>query len=123
LIQSFVVKMNFEMRLTEKPFNRIKKGLKVIEVRLYDDKLKKIKIGDTITFFEMPELKEFVKVKIIGLSRFKSFKEFFSFFGTEPFGHPKDITVEKQVLDMRKYYSEENEKKFGVLGIKFKLLL
>jgi len=33
------------------------------------------------------------------------------------------MTVEEQVLGMRDAYSEEDEKKFGVLGIHIKLIL
>ena len=43
--------MNHTMKLTKDPFERIAKGKKVIKVRPFDDKRKKIKLGDTITFF------------------------------------------------------------------------
>ena len=40
--------MIHKMKLNESPFERIKDGTKTIEFRLYDDKRKKVKIGDEI---------------------------------------------------------------------------
>ena len=42
--------MTHEMKLQEVPFKMIKKGIKTIEMRLYDEKRKKISIGDSIHF-------------------------------------------------------------------------
>ncbi len=114
--------MNHTMKLTSDPFERIAKDIKLIEVRLFDDKKKKIEIGDTITFIELSNLKKFVKVEVIGLSKFNDFKTLFSVFGTNPFGHKKSTSINEQVKSMSKVYSKENEKKFGVLGIHIKLI-
>lgn len=114
--------MNYTMKLTADPFERIRSGRKTIEVRLYDEKRKEISLGDTISFLKLPDLSETVETKVVGLSRFKSFRDLYSVFGTEPFGHQPDMTVEEQVLGMRDAYSEEQEKKFGVLGLHLQLL-
>lgn len=37
-------------------------------------KEKKIKLGDIITFFKLPNLKKSIKTEVIGLSKFKDFK-------------------------------------------------
>ena len=105
------------MKLTADPFERIEKGTKVIEVRLFDDKRKAVGLGDSITFFKLPKLEETLRTEVTGLSRFNSFKELFTVFGTKPFGHPENMTIAEQVLGMRDVYSEEKEKRFGVLGI------
>jgi ASC-1-like (ASCH) protein len=114
--------MHHEMSLYEIPFERIKKGKKDIEVRLYDEKRKKVQLGDTITFAKLPERQEEVTVEVIGLFRFKSFRDLFKTFDKSRFGHPTDYTIENQVNGMRDAYSEEEEKKYGVLGIYIKLL-
>lgn len=115
--------MNHTMKLTSDPFERIAKGKKIIEARLFDDKRKKIKLGDNITFFELPNLKKSVKTEVIGLSKFNDFKTLFEIFGTKPFGHPKDMLVDEQVKGMMEVYSKEDEKTFGVLGIHIRLVL
>ena len=38
------------MKLNKEPFEKIKSGEKTIELRLYDEKRRKIKAGDTICF-------------------------------------------------------------------------
>jgi len=114
--------MNHAMKLTSDSFERIIKGKKVIEVRLFDNKRKQIKIRDTITFLELPNLKNFVKTQVIGLSRFNDFRTLFSIFRTSPFGHPKNMLVDEQIAGMREVYSKEDEKRFGVLGIHIKLI-
>ena len=42
--------MKHEMKLALEPFDMIADGRKTIELRLYDDKRKKIKLGDEIQF-------------------------------------------------------------------------
>lgn len=109
------------MKLTSEPFERIKNGSKVIEVRLFDEKRRTIELGDKIKFTKLPELVETLDTEVIGLSRFKSFKDFFLFFGKRPFGHPEDMTLEDQIEGMREIYSKEKENEFGVMGIHIKL--
>ena len=48
--------MEHILKLKPKYFNYINRGTKRIELRLYDEKRKKINIGDTIIFQKEPEL-------------------------------------------------------------------
>jgi len=105
------------MKLYEKHFNNIKNKNKRIEVRLFDDKRQKLKVGDMITFIKLPDKDEKITVKVKGLSIFGNFYDFYSTFDAELFAHPKDITVEEQIERERAIYSEADEKKHGVLGI------
>jgi ASC-1-like (ASCH) protein len=114
--------MEYEMKLSDKPFEKIKSGKKKIEVRLCDEKRRKINIGDIITFYKLPDKKEFVKVKVIGLSRFSSFKNLYAIFDKSLFDHPPEITLEEQIGGDREIYSIEREKEFGVLGIHIVLI-
>ena len=50
--------MRHTMKLKEDPFERMKNGTKTIEFRLYDEKRRKIKVGDEIEFFKLPKLQE-----------------------------------------------------------------
>jgi len=114
--------MNHEMSLREIPFDRIKSGRKVIEVRLFDEKRQKVQIGDTITFSKVDHEDETITVEVIGLSRFKNFRDFYSAFDKSKFGHSEQDTLEDQIRRERGFYSEEKEKKYGVLGIHIKLI-
>ena len=50
--------MLHKMKLKESPFERIKNETKTVEFRLYDEKRRKIKIGDKIEFSKLPDLQE-----------------------------------------------------------------
>lgn len=58
--------MEHNMGLFEIPFNSIKSGKKTVEVRLYDNKRRKVKLGDTIKFTKVPESDETITVEVTG---------------------------------------------------------
>ena len=57
--------MVFDMKLMESPFERIRNGSKVVEIRINDEKRQKVKIGDKILFSKLPDLKEKLEVEVI----------------------------------------------------------
>ena len=104
------------MKLLEKPFNDIINGDKDIEFRLFDDKRKKIKIGDTVEFSKLPDLKEKLNVEVIDLYQYQTFRELFSFLGYE------GEKLEAAVAGMYSIYTSQQEYENGVLGLKIKKL-
>ena len=117
--------MIHDMRLTPEPFDKIKARNKTIEIRLYDEKRQKVKMGDIIVFHKLPENTETIKVEVVGLSIFKSFRELFSNFDKSQFGHDQSLSINGEIQMQREHYSEEEEeeeKKYGVIGIHIKLL-
>ena len=108
--------MLHKMKLKESPFERIKDGSKTIEFRLYDEKRSKIKIGDQIEFSKLPDLEEKILVDVLDLYREESFEKLFR----------KLIDDEKEVKRktqaMKEFYSDDEEKKYGVVGIKISLI-
>lgn len=103
-----------EMKLYSNPFELIKNGKKRIEIRLYDEKRKLIKINDIIKFKNI-DTNEIIKTKVVNIYNFNSFKELFSRFNKNDLG-VDDYNV------MYNYYSEEEEKKYGVVGIQIELI-
>ena len=65
-----------KMRLINDAFERMKKGIKTVEIRLYDEKRQLIKPGDIIEFTNL-DTGELLRVKVIKLHLFDSFKELF----------------------------------------------
>ena len=112
--------MIHEMRLTEKPFNNILKGEKKYELRLYDEKRSKINPGDYIVFHKTTNYDEIIKVKVIGLLRYASFEDLFKDLDYNLIG-PSD-SLESKINHIRDFYSEEEEKQYGVLAIRVKLV-
>lgn len=70
--------MIHEMKLNDKPFNDIKTGKKKFELRLYDDKRKKINLGDTIIFRNTTNMEDTISVTVIALLQYPSFADFFN---------------------------------------------
>ena len=108
--------MIHKMKLNESPFERIKNGTKTIEFRLYDEKRRKIKIGDKIEFSKLPDLQEVILVDVIDLYREESFEKLFKKLYTN------EEEIKSKTKSMYNFYSPEKEKEYGVLGIKISLL-
>ena len=106
--------MIYRMKLQNEPFKQIKKEIKKIEIRLNDEKRKIFEINDYIEFTNITTL-EIMFVKITNLCHFESFEDLFNYFDKSTLGCGS-------YEEMYKYYSKEEEKKYGVLGIEIKVL-
>ena len=106
--------MIYRMKLQNEPFKQIKKEIKKIEIRLNDEKRKIFEINDYIEFTNITTL-EIMFVKITNLCHFESFEDLFNNFDNSILGCGS-------YEEMYKYYSKEEEKKYGVLGIEIKVL-
>lgn len=106
-------------KLHTQPFNSIKNGMKTIEMRLYDEKRKTFKSNDYI-IFENISTKENIKTKIIKLHLFKNFDELYHSFDKQKLGYSKDEIAKPE--DMERYYSKEEQSKYGVVGIEVELI-
>ena len=114
--------MTHQMKLFKEPFFRIKEKKKIIEVRLFDEKRQKISIGDEIEFSLIDSPEEKIMVKVVGLSKFKFFKDLYSSFHYSLFGHPHGTLLDEQLKDIFECYSKEDEEKYGALGIHIELV-
>ena len=113
--------MHHTMGLYESPFHSIKSGKKTVEVRLNDEKRRKISIGDSIKFTKVPESNETLTVEVLDLSEFPTFKEMYETIPASDFdtvGDPIDLMVQQTY----EIYSPEQEKEWGTLAITIKLL-
>ena len=108
--------MLHKMKLQVSPFERIKDGSKTVEFRLFDEKRQLIKIGDQIEFSKLPELEEKILVEVLDIYKDKSFEDLFKkLFDDED-------EVKRKTNAMLQYYTHEEEKKYGVCGIKIRKL-
>ena len=114
--------MNHEMKLNPAPYAAIKTGRKNIELRLNDEKRQQVKVGDTITFSNtaIPDLKLYTRVNV--LHHAASFAELFTTIPLSVCGFDGDLSLEEAANEMRQYYSEEEELKYGALGIEIELI-
>lgn len=108
--------MIHKMKLQESPFERIKNGTKTVEFRLYDEKRSKIKIGDQIEFSKLPDLQETILVDVLDLYREDTFENLLKKLFTD------EDEIKKKTKSMYQYYSPDEEKQYGVVGIKISLI-
>lgn len=108
-----------EMNLQPKYFDFIKNGTKRIELRLFDEKRQQIQLGDIINFTKSEN--ENFKAEVIGLLRYKSFEDLFKDFDISLLA---DTTMTKQELidTLSEFYTLEKQTRFGVIGIRLKLI-
>lgn len=108
------------MHLSEKPLNWILEGKKKVEVRLNDEKRKKLEVGDRVIFYPLKNEEGGVMVKVTDLSEYGSFRELFINVDESKLGNKGSLN--EKVNSMRDYYSKGEEKRKGVLAIYFKVI-
>jgi ASC-1-like (ASCH) protein len=114
--------MHHEMKLNAEQFNLIKSGKKSIELRLNDEKRRNLSLNDVITFSKQSHLDEQLTVEVMGLLRYNTFRELIEDADPSDFGKPADYSKQKMADSMYEIYSKEDEKEYGVLGIRIRLL-
>lgn len=109
--------MKHEMKLNNGSYVNIKNGTKTIELRLNDDKRQLLKIKDLIEFTNKETLEQML-VEIQNLYHYPSFDELYKHFDKVSMGYKENDVADPK--DMEKYYSKEEQEKYGVLGIEIK---
>ena len=107
-----------QLKLATEPFNAIISGNKTIESRLYDTKRQKIQIGDRIIFTNRDNSEQTVTTEVVGLLRYATFSDLFSHNNPRKFGGDNVEWLENQISE---FYSIEDQKIYGVIGIEFKV--
>ena len=107
------------LSLATKPFNAIASGNKTIESRLFDAKRQAIQLGDTVVFTNRENTSQTISVTVIGLLRYSTFEELFAHNNPAKFGGESVGWLLNQINE---FFSAEDQKDYGVLGIEFKIL-
>lgn len=102
------------MKLNDSPFERMKTGKKSVELRLYDEKRRLLRVGDCIRFTNA-ETGEFLNAKITKLQRFADFFELYRHFDKIAIGYSEEESANPE--DMYEYYTREEIARYGVLAI------
>ena len=107
-----------QLKLATEPFNAIISGNKTIESRLYDTKRQKIQIGDRIIFTNRDNSEQTVTAEVVGLLRYATFRDLFSHNNPRKFGGDNVEWLENQISE---FYSIEDQKIYGAIGIEFRV--
>ena len=104
--------MIHNMHLKKEPFEKIVSGKKNIELRLYDEKRRKIKAGDQINFDCEGKI---IKTKVINLSLADDFDELYHKLEL-------DSAIYGESDSMLAYYNLERQQLYRVVGIEIRLI-
>ena len=90
-----------------------------MEMRLFDEKRKKIRVGDRIVFTHTENEEETIRTRVVGLHKYGSFDEMLLDFPASALG----VADRNKNLDkiMSLYYAEEDIQRYGTLAIRLML--
>lgn len=108
-----------KMKLKHEFFNYIKYGEKRIEIRLYDEKRKIIKIGDEIEFTDL-DTSDKLNVTVKNLYIFDSFEKLINEFNINVLADKKYNKLDL-INILNTIYTEDNQNELGVIGIEFEI--
>ena len=112
--------MTHSMQLNDTPFTLMEKGIKKIELRLYDEKRQHISVGDTIVFTHRDDPCRKLTKRVEALHVFDSFEALYKSLPLIDCGYTEDELPTASASDMEEYYSLSEQKKYGVVGIELR---
>ena len=110
------------MRLDPEPFAMIDTGEKTIELRLWDEKRRRLRAGDVIRFESTADDTDVLYAQVEGLRFFASFDELYAALPLTACGYTAEEAKFASPRDMDEYYAPEAQKRWGVVGIELAVL-
>lgn len=109
------------MELSPAPFAMMKSGQKKIEMRLYDEKRKRIRAGDEIVFTNA-ESGETLRTLVLRTDVFPSFAALYRALPLLDCGYTAQTLSAASAKDMEQFYPVARQERYGVVGIRITLL-
>ena len=100
-------------------FEVVANQTKTVEVRVNDEKRRRLKIGDKILFLKRPEENETIEAIVEDLVYYKDFKHLMEDYTIQEVylkGYSKDYFLDL----LKRFYSDEEIKEYGTVAIRFK---
>ena len=114
-------KPNYIEHLSEPWFTLISLGLKKVEGRKNKGKFKDMQVGEIIQWFNSDFKERTIQTKITRKKEYKTFKEYLKKEGLQRCS--PGIPSMKHALSVYfKYYTKEDEKKYGVIAIQLEII-
>ena len=114
--------MKHLMHLKSEPFEAIRSGRKTYELRLNDEKRALLQIGDIIEFTRSNNKKDSLRTRVVGLHHYPDFAALYAALPLDKCGYSPNELATASPADMERYYSPEEQKRFGVVAIELELL-
>lgn len=110
--------MEMEVHLHPEVFDIVNDGIKNVEIRVNDEKRRKLKIGDKLLFLKRPDDVEKIYAVVKNLVYFNNFSEVVDKYPMERL-YLSDISKDEYISLMKKFYNDEEVAKYGVVAIEF----
>ena len=105
------------MHLDPEAFAAMEDGRKTVELRLYDEKRRRIQAGDVIRFESTDDDTDVLFAQVTGLRFFASFDELYRALPLTACGYTSEEAKTASPRDMDRYYPPEAQRQWGVVGI------
>lgn len=113
--------MEMIVHLHPEVFEIVLDGNKDVEIRVNDEKRRKLHVGDTLVFLKNPDEIEKLTAKVTNLVYFNNFEEVVAYYDMKRI-YLEGVTKEDYINLMKKFYSDEEVKEYGVVAIEFELI-
>ena len=110
------------MRLDDGPFRAVESGRKTIELRLYDEKRRLLRVGDVIRFESKSDDTEAVRAVVKRLHVFPDFAALYASLPLIACGYTPEEAAGASPRDMERWYSPADQARWGVVGIELELI-
>lgn len=110
--------MEMIVHLDSDVFDIVKREIKDIEVRVNDEKRQKLQVGDTLIFLKRPKEDEKLIRKVKALEYYKNFNEVVDNYDMRRI-YLEGYTKEMYLKLMKRFYTDEEQKNYGVVAIIF----
>ena len=94
---------------------------KDVEIRVNDEKRRKLHVGDTLVFLKRDSEEEKITAKVTNLVYFNNFEEVTNYYDMKRI-YLEETTKNEYITLMKKFYSDEEVNKYGVVAIEFKVI-
>ena len=110
--------MEMIVHLDSDIFDIVDSGTKDVEIRLNDEKRRQLKVGDTLVFLRRPDDIDSIEATITNLVYLNSFEDAFNSYEMKRV-YLENTSKEDYINLMKRFYSDEEVSKYGVVAIEF----
>ena len=109
----------FSMSLRPEYYEMVKSGEKDIELRLYDEKRRRMHNGDIVLIYNAQTKNDYIRAKIVRLHIAKSFAELNTKISMPRTGF---ASLNALMTAISKFYDPDTESKYGIVGIELEVI-
>ena len=109
----------FSMSLHPEYYEMVRSGEKDIELRLYDEKRRRMRNGDMLLIYNAQNRNDYIRAKIVCLHIAKSFADLATKISMPRTGF---ASLNALMSAIEKFYDTEMESKYGIVGIELEVI-